>query len=206
MADKTTIISVVPFEINENKPGLYPGHFIIPSAKKDDFEMLVVDRSVHHVYMDMDRGSLTVPTVSEEIARSICEDYSRAQLAYEKGEVEPGLFYIPGEYKDKKAVLAAHKDKIDAARARQKNWFMRLVEIADDEWNKYHSHKMISDVQRYAAEFLGLEREWNVKGQVESLTQCPACKSQITVGALVCSVCRTIVNPEEYKKRGLQAV
>jgi hypothetical protein len=200
--DKSTIVSIIPFPVNEAKPGLYPGHFRIEAAKADDFEFLVVGRSVHYVYVDMDRGSLTVPTPSDEVARSICDDYSRAQLAYHIGDSEPGIFWIPGEYKDKKAILTIASDKIAAARILQRNWYMRLVAIADDEWNKYHTHKMISDLQRHAAKTLGLEREWNIQATVASTVFCPACRATMNVGATVCSSCRTIVNPEAYKKAG----
>lgn len=204
--DKCTIISIVPFAIDESKPGLYPGHFRIAAAKPDDFEMLVVGRSVHHVYLDNDRGSITVPTPSDEVARSICQDYSAAQLAYVRGEAEPGLFFLEGEYKDKKAVLAVAKDRITEARRQQKNWFMRLIAIADDEWSKYHSHKMISELQRFAARSLGLERDWNIEGTVNALAFCPACKVPVKADAIVCASCRTIINPEAYKKSGFTQV
>lgn len=206
MADYCTVISIVPFPIDEPKPGLYPGHFRIPAAKAGDIEILAVGRSVHHVYLDNDRGSITVPTPSSEVARSICDDYSASQLAYFRGEAEPGVFFIDGEYKDKKSVLAVAKGEIERARMLQKNWFMRLVAIADDEWNKYHSHKTISELQRFAAKSLGLEREWNIEGTVNSLAFCPACKVPVKSDAIVCSSCRTIINVEAYKKAGFQQV
>lgn len=204
--DKCTVVSIVPFPIDEKKPGLYPGHFRIPAAKADDFELLVVERSVHHVYVDHDRGSLTVPVPSDEVARSICQDYTRGQLLYVMGESEPGLFFVPGEYTSKKAILEVIKEKLAAAREMQRNWFVKLVKLGDDEWNKYHNHKMISDLQRYAAKTLGLQREWNVEGQAEATSFCPACKMVMPTGALICGSCRTIVNPEAYKKAGLQQV
>lgn len=204
MASKSTIISLVPFELNESKPGLYPGAYKIPAAKENDFELFVVTDAVHYVYLDMDRGSISVPTVSAEVARSICEDYKISKLGFVAGEAEPGLDYVEGEYKDKKSVLAVAKDKIERMMALQKQWFIQLVEIADDEWSKYHSHKSVSDIQRYAAKFLGLEREWNVEGTAESNTFCPACRSVVMVGAVVCGACRTIIKPEEYKKFGFQ--
>jgi hypothetical protein len=200
--DKCTVVSIVPFPIVEAKPGLYPGYFRIHAAKADDFEFIVVERSVHHVYLDSDRGSLTVQVPSDEVARSIAEDYARAQLAYTQGIAEPGIFWIPGEYTDKKAIVAIAKDKLAQVREMQKNWFMRLVAIADDEWNKYHSHKSISDLQRFAAKSLGLDREWNIQGAVANTKFCPACKTPTNVGAIVCSNCRTIIDHKAYKEAG----
>lgn len=200
MADKSTIISLIPFPINEIKPGLYPGHFQIPAAKEDDFEILTVEKSVHYVYLDMDRGSLSVPTTSSDVAKSICEDYKSAKLGYILGHSEPGIFHIEGEYKDKKAILAIAKDKIEHARALQRNWYVKLVEIADDEWAKYRSNKSISDTQRFAAKSLGLDREWNVEAKAEANRFCPACRAVIVDGASICGNCRTIIDPEAYAK------
>jgi len=209
---KSTVISLVPFEINEKKP-LYPGHFTIPPAKDNDFEFIVIDNSVHHVYLDADRGSLTIPTISEEVARSICQDYITSQLGYMASIAEPGLFWIIGDYrvylddkitlditKTKKAITAVASHQIQKSREKQKAWFIRLLEIADDEWVKYHSHRSISDLQRYASKYLGLEREWAEIGEAEVPTLCPACKSPIQSDALICGNCRTVVNAEGYKK------
>lgn len=201
MADKTTIVSLYPFELNEDKPGLYPGRFTIPAASAGDISILTIDRAVHHVYLDMDRGSLTVPTPSEEVARAICQDFISAQLAYSPGEAEPGLFFVEGSF-TKKEVLDKFKDRISGAKERQRQWYVRLVEVADDEWAKYHSHKSISDLQRFAAVQLGLEREWNVQGTADAHQFCPACKMVMSADAMICGSCRTIVKPEEYKKAG----
>lgn len=205
MADNSTVISIVPFVIEEKKPGLYPGHFRIPAVKDNDIEVLIVGGSVHHVYLDSDRGSLTIPTLSSEVARSIVEDYKGAQLGYAPGVAEPGIFWVQGEF-DKKTALATHKNKIDHARVLQRQWFVTLVEVADDEWNKYHSHKMISDLQRYASKFLGMEREWNIQATADANTFCPACRAVLDRQALVCGNCRTIIKPEEYKKANLSQV
>jgi len=212
MPDSCTVISLVPFPINESKPGLYPGHFKIPPAKNNDFEALIVGRSVHYVYLDEDRGSVQVPTPSDEVARSICEDYITDIFGVQKGVAEPGIFFIDGAYvqkdgePDKKTIAQIAKDKIEQARARQRQWFVHLVEIADDEWSKYHTHKSISDLQRFAAKILGLEREWNVDAKVESTGFCPACKMTVQVGAMICGNCRTVIDKEAYQKAGFTQV
>lgn len=206
MSDSCTVISLVPFPINEPKPGLYPGNFSIPPAKEGDFEFIVVGRSVHYVYLDEDRGSVQVPTPSNEVARSICEDYISSLFGVEKNRAEPGIFYVDGEYRDKKTILAVAKNEIEQAKVKQKQWFIHLVEIADDEWGKYHAHKSISDLQRFAARSLGLEREWNVDAKAESTGFCPACKMTVQVGAMICGNCRTIIDKLAYEKAGFAQV
>ena len=93
------------------------------------------------------------------------------------------------------------KTEIAKARARQKAWFIRLVAIADDDWQRYGQHKFISDTQRYAGRTLNLERPWLILQQVESsLSVCPACQVQVHPKAVICSHCRFVLNPVEYKK------
>jgi hypothetical protein len=156
--------------------------------------------------MDSERGSIPVFSPSDEVARSICEDYIKARSGQgiTPGIAEPGLFFVDGEYKDKKDILVVHKELIDAARDRQRQWFINLVELADDEWNKYHLHRSISDMMRFAANFLGLEREWNVEAKADSIQFCPACKMTIQTGAIICGNCRTVIDKDAYKKAGFQ--
>lgn len=206
MSDKSTVISVFPFELNESKPGMFPGDYHIPAAKFDDFEFLVIGPGKSYVYIDGERGSLAVEYASDKIAKSICEDYKKSKLGYIPNEAEPGVIWIPGEYKDKKTILAVAGKQIEEARQKQTTWFRRLIEIADDEWNKFHMHKSISDEQRYAVDYFQLEREWNVKGKVETTGRCPACTTMISTAAIVCPNCRIVLKPEEYKKRGFASV
>lgn len=206
MSDYCTVISVFPFDVDEAKPGLFPGDYFIPKAKFNDIEFLLVGPAKSYVYIDGDRGSIAVAYESHKIAQSICEDYKKSKLAYIPNEAEPGLFWIPGEYKDKKTILAVAAKQIEEARKKQELWFRHLVEIADDEWNKFHMHKSISDEQRYACDFFQLEREWNVKGQVEASSRCPACATMIPSSAIVCPNCHTIVKPDEYKKLNFKTV
>jgi len=200
MADVSTVVSIVPFEINEFKPGLYPGSFKIPPAKEGDFEFLVIGRSIHYVYLDEDRGSVQVPTTSDEVARSICEDYIDALFGVQKGISEPGIFWIEGAFRDKKAIQIAAGEKLEQAKIKQRQWFIHLVEIGDDEWSKYRTHKSVSDLQRFAARSLGFDREWNVDAKAESIQFCPACRMTIQSGAMICGNCRTVLDPVAYAK------
>lgn len=214
-----TVVSTVPFAIEENKPGLYPGYFTIPAAQKDDIEVLVVDKAVSYLYLDHERGSAPIHHPGEEVAAALCRDYINGNLRIVSEEAEPGIFFVTEaltRLKDepesvylsrvKADIKKKYATRIQEALRRQKNWFIQLVEFADDEWNKFHNHKMISDLQRYACDYLGLTREWNVKGESLGNVFCPACQSTISKDAIVCPQCRVVVKPEEYKAKKFETV
>ena len=192
---KTTIISLVPFDIEEQKP-VYPGHFFIPGAKEDDIEILVVENVHCFKYIDMDRGTDKVAIDSEELAKAIVEDYVNSQLAVRPGDnIAPGLFYIPGEH-TKIEVKTKYKDIISSYKKKQVNWFEILVRMADDDWEKTRQHKIISGIQRYAARYLNLNRPWLIEPQ---MTKCIACRNTVETEAIICPTCKAILKPEEYK-------
>lgn len=192
---KSTVVSVVPFEIEERKPGLYPGYFKVPAAVDGEPQVLVIDNAVHYVYLDETRGSLQVRVPSYEIAASIVNDYCGSQLAVEV-DGKPGIFWVTGEVAAKD-VKTKYPRELMQARELQKRWFLALVKIADDDWARYHQHKSISDFQRYAARSLNLDREWLLAP--ETIAQCPACKNNVPVGAIVCPNCRCVIDKEAHK-------
>ena len=194
-----TVVSIVPFELNEEKPGVYPGNFYIPAAIGGP-EVLVVGQSVYHIEVDENR-SVTVPCPANEIARSIVEDYVNSNLAYsEKENAAPGLFWEIGRY-TKIEVITKLGTQLERAKLRQINWFNKLVEMADDDWEKTRQHKTISDMQRFACKSLGLSRPWViVPVKPGSNKECIACRSVVHPEAIVCPQCRAILNIEAWKK------
>ncbi len=198
MEVQATIVSILPFTISEAKPGLYPGNFIIPGAKLGSLEVLVIGDSVHYVYMDKDRGSLAVKTSAYDVARSICNDFSEAQLAV-TDIARPGLFWVPGSFVPDQ-IKAKFESELQTARKGQAAWFERLIKLADDDWSRYHQHKMISDLQRYAADALGQHRDWTVKLKDIVITDCPFCRSKIPAAAVVCPTCAQVVDQVRYNQ------
>lgn len=195
-----TIVSLVPFELKEFKPGLFPAQYVIPAAKADDFEILVVDDAIHYVYVDMDRGNIKLKASANEIAKAVVDDFVRGCLAVDEDAI-PGLFWIEGA-KDKKRITIEHVMELGAARRRQINWFKRLTEMADDDWERTRQHKAISDLQRYAAKYLKLQRPWliDLTANMASSAVCPSCQMTIHPEVVVCPHCRLILRPEQYKK------
>ena len=193
---KTTLVSLIPFEVNERKP-VYPGHFYIQGAKENDIEILVIENAKAFRYLDEFRGTDTINIDSEEIAKAVVEDYINSQLAVRSGEgLIPGLFYIPGEH-TKIEVKTKYKDIVSDYRVKQTKWFEVLVRMADDDWEKTRQHRVISGIQRYAARFLNLERPWLIEPK---MTKCIACKTTVEENAVICPICRVVLNQDEYKK------
>lgn len=198
---KATLISVVPFLINEHKP-LFPGVFFIPGVEKTgDINVLVIDGDPkHHMYIDETRGSITMYAPVVQVAEAVVQDHRRASIAV-NDDAAPGFGWLEGEWTVEmlkkeptysRVIVPLHKQ--------QEKWFHNLVQLADDDWAKYRQHRTISDVQRHAARTLGLGREWLTVVDAVAPRRCPACQQNISAEAAICSFCRCIVNPEAAKK------
>lgn len=199
---KSTLVSIVPFPITEHKPGIYPGKFHIGASKDNVPEVLVIGDSKYHVEIDENR-SITVTCQSEQLAESIVEDYIISNLAFSRElNSAPGIFWVPGVH-TVLDISIKFSEKLKEVRERQVIWFKRLVSIADDDWEKTRQHKTISDMQRFAAKSLGLDKPWivNAASEVAVMGQakCFACKSIISSEAIICPSCKFIIKPEEYK-------
>lgn len=206
---KSTLISIVPFPINEFKPGLIPGQFDLPACEDGRPVCKIIGESIHYVYIDRDRGSMRVMNPSYTIARSIVNDYNSAQLASGLG-CHPGFFWAVGEW-NTDSVEEKLKDKLDIIREIQYTWFTELVKLADDDWEKTRQHYCISDVQRHAARSIDPEnkqgRPWIMKTPTQLLADqtvdtiiCPACGSDIPADVIICKYCSCILDADRYSK------
>jgi len=195
----STVISFVPFEIFEEKPGIYPGTFRVPASDGKTPQLLVVGESVTYVYVPGSEPprSLEVKTPSYEIARSIVQDYHDAQLGVnlERG---PALFWTFGVLTPREVPLKlATETKV--ALQRQQGWLQQLVMLADDDWEKIRQHLAITDMQRFAARALGLERPWLIPPRPAEVKACPACGTSVIPDAVICATCKCVVDSEKYK-------
>jgi len=197
---QATVISAVPFRIHEFKPGTYPGYFDIDGAKEGDFELLVIGKTNTMIPL-LEGRAIMMDTNPHMVAEAIVNDYLEAQLARGTG-AEPALFWIPGGYTKEEAKKSEEvQGKLTEALKKQDLWFMRLIEIADDSWNRTHQHKTISDIQRYAAKALHMKKEWLMEIKTgDAFKACIACRQQIPANAIKCHLCQTVVDPVEYEK------
>ncbi|HEU4638242.1 MAG TPA: hypothetical protein VFS84_05280, partial [Candidatus Binatia bacterium] len=73
---KATLISMFPLEINEHKPGLYPGYFVLPAAPLGDFTFLTIGDAVY--YTETKNEIVTqVKTAFHVLADSIVNDFQQ---------------------------------------------------------------------------------------------------------------------------------
>ena len=204
--DVATVVSILPYAIEEKKPGLTPGVFAMKAAKPNDFELLVVERCQHPVYLDEARPRLIVPDPADTVATSIVNDHKIAIPGYVAGQSEPGLAWVPGEFQNndegKKLFAGMHSAVLRNLNVLQTAWFVTLVRIADDDWARYHSHKMITKVQRIAAMSLGLtQKDWMLEQEISAaLTKCKFCFTNVDPQAIICPQCHGVLDKTRYDK------
>lgn len=208
----STIVSLLPWSLTEEKPGQFPSVYRINRAPaKGEFGITVIgDAYFLEPVPFADEGTppRRIDIISKRVADAVVLDYERAQLAtnyeWEEGEnfkaqALPGLFSLDGEH-DHVSIQASSSKKVRQAVYNQTLWFSRLVKIADDDWNRYQRHNVISDMQRAACKWLGLDRPWNFDAlQPNQMTKCPACLTIVSVEAAICYNCKVVLDVNKAK-------
>jgi ribosomal protein L37AE/L43A len=208
---KVTIVSTLPFILTERKPGQVPGYYEIARAEdKESVGITHLGDSWFPEFIPMTESKVPprkTEIPAERVAEGLVSDYIGASLEVsfdplENGAIRaPGIFWLNG-IKEAPTVLALEKAKVAQARKNTIAWFWALTKAADDTWVKFHQHVMITDIQRIAAKYLNLEREWNVDvfAQMLSTATCPSCKTNVVTGAWICGKCNYILDMDMYKK------
>lgn len=142
----------------------------------------------------MDQGDKRVTTVrisAEEVAEDLCHEINA-----DGGEDSFfGVFVAAGEMPT--------ADELQEAREKLAAFYRRLVAGADREWERSHSYLFINDVERRAARYLGLEKDWFY--QARETMECPGCGEKIKPGVAVCRVCHAILDRNKAANLGLVA-
>jgi hypothetical protein len=192
-----------PNPITTTKPGLFPDNYTIPEGSLDEFSTFVVSDSYYMVPLPMSGGrSIKRPVPAEELGQAIVNDYVRSLIGYSHN-IRPCLFVVPDE-PTREEIIKNHAEELAEGRLKQLAWYGKLIETADEDWNKHRSHRSITQIQKKAAAALGLKREWIMA--LESKTEvdqvdCLFCFSKIHPQATICPVCRTsVATPEKAKK------
>lgn len=200
--DASTVVSLLPVRIDENKPGLIPGQFIIKAVEDPmaGMELLHVVRANFPVYLDENRPALIVPAPSDLVAESICRDYKISMNQFAPGVSEPGLFWVRDQH-DASTIREKFKGELLKARTMQTEWFKRIVGEADDDWAKYKMRRVISTMQRLACNALKLTRDWNMDREInDNLAQvlCKFCRADIHPEAITCRHCGGIQDMAKF--------
>lgn len=179
------VASIYPFTVNEFKPGIHPPNYIIEGTRDEDKPTILDVKDAHYyIYTDNDVAQ-KVPVVADELANAIVNDFISGCFGIGT-DARPGIFVVNDIEKD-----------LPVAKEKQRNWFVRLVELADNDWAATNRPGSINKIQRYAAKALGVDREWT--GNIDAVPQfCPACTKPVTIGAAICMNCRCIIDKEKF--------
>ena len=164
-------------------------------------EILHIGTSVYFLPQyngDEEMPAHVVKVNSREMAESLVKDYLSGQMDVNI-DCKPGLSWLPGKI-SQQDFITKHAELHTNLQKTQLNWFGKLVERADNDWNRYKRHTVISDNQRFAARALGLDKDWLTPNHAEVPIKCPACLTNCMPTAVVCANCRCILDVEKHKK------
>lgn len=204
MKDISTIVSIVPVEIREFKPGIFPGQFNIPACDNPDKPVFYpVSSSVTMFSVAGQKNPVPVETSSAIIASAICRDYNVSQIAL-GNDSAPGLAFVEGKC-DLTSLTAEHPEVLPALKASQRVWYINLCKMADNDWERYKNHKAISTLEKIACRALKLDRDWLLdEYSAETLSKCKACEQQISRTQVICHHCRCIQDIDRATKSGIK--
>ena len=197
--DQSTIFSIVPFDIREFKPGIYPGQFNIDRCLDETKpERLLIDKpSKHAMMVGGKKDPIMIDTATYVLAQSVVDDFL-STILFTTPTAKPGLTWIQGNISTREFTNLEEYKRI---KDQQKRWFLNVVKETDKEWvQSKHNVKVVSDIARYAVKCLSLDKEWAYDDvRAMEFIRCPACGTSNNPVVAVCSNCRCILNEEKYK-------
>jgi hypothetical protein len=205
--DKCTVFSIYSKQIEERKPTIQPGFFVIPAGSYEAPSRLVVGPSSWWREVDLDQPLLEIPHGSVTIAESIVRDYVIGLLGRDN-DAQPGIFWVPGDISIKQLKSdPKYIAVLDQANKMQDKWYENLVKLADVGWARTNGNPMaINDDMRFAAKALRLDhKDWMTDFKQMQTVACIACGHARNPKFPICSNCHTIVDMDLYQKAGLSA-
>ena len=198
--DKVTIFSIFPKTIDETKITLFPSHYVIPAGTVENPGRLVIGAASWWKEIFESNQLIEIIENAEDVARAIINDYSNNLFGSDE-DARPGIFTIPEEIeteaaKKKYSVLFAE------ALRKQRNYYLKQVNFADQIWSKQQNPAMIGEPMRLAAQELGLDKEWATTYIQAAMSKCPACGVLRDTNFPVCASCNRVVDAAKYEKLG----
>jgi len=201
MEPSVTIVSILPYEIYDSKPNLYPGNFTIPAGNAAKPGLLEIERSTFHIPMAFGAPPMRAHSSPFEVATSVVNDYVGALLSVGP-DTKPGVWVEDKTFKNSALAAVQLAEKIAEVLIKQQKWFFSLVNLADAEYNKHKNAMAISDFQKMAARELNLkDKPWLLDMSQLAINNCPACYAAINANAIICSSCRYVIKPELYDSK-----
>jgi hypothetical protein len=140
--------------------------------------------------MDLgDKRTVNVPITAAEVAEDLCHEIN----ADGGDDSYFGVFVAAGD--------SPTEEELAQSSVRLAAFYRRLVAAADREWERSHSYLFINDVERRAALYLGVEKEWFY--QPRETVECPGCGEKIKPGFAVCKTCGAILDHAKAATLGL---
>ena len=115
-----TIVSMVPYSINESIASVPHPAVVIPPVSEGEIDLAYVEDTYCMIYLDAERGYLRRPIPSAEFADSIVRCFVAATICVD-GDAQPGIFHVPGKL-TKTEVKAKYKDLIEKHQKLQRAW------------------------------------------------------------------------------------
>lgn len=199
--DKSTVVSILPKRIYEEKPTIQPGLFVMEPGSIENPSLLVVGPSSWWKEIDESQPLLEIPVSSIQIANSIVRDYCNGLIACDMEGIMPGMFFVPGEIT--LAILKKeYKSTLDTAITKQRNWYAALVKLGDALYSNSGGNPLaISGDMRLAARELGLtNKDWMADFKSMEMIRCVACGSLRNPLYPICGTCHNIIDIERAKE------
>lgn len=206
-----TVINYFPFPFDTVKPGLVPALYQIPAGDpiRKDFSIFQVDSVISRTYVgELGGGWRESLCPASELCESIVNDFFTSCIYTEQAtRIGPGITWIEGLW-NKEDIPTAKDSKgnpfapiLEDTYNKQVEWFKILVQHADDSWAKVRQHRVLSDLQRYAASFLKLDREWLTALEIKKTQHvCDACGTMVPLTAIKCFNCGYILDIKKFEE------
>jgi hypothetical protein len=201
LLDKSTIVSIFPQRIVEEKWTISPGIFDIEAGSKEKPAVLVVGPSSWWKSIHDENSVLEIPTPSTLIAKSVVEDFCNSVDLYNEA-MGPGLFWIPGRALKVDDVKKEFLAQLILAEQRQKRWYEQLIIVADMLWSKSGGNpKVVNDLAKLAARELQIkDKPWMALESQRTLTNCPYCGTLRNSSYPICANCQHVIDADKYKE------
>ncbi len=203
--DKCTVVSIYNKRIDENKPTIVPGRFVIEAGTYEKPSFLTVGPSSWWKEIDDQQPLLEISNYSIQVADSIVKDYCNGVFGCNMSDAMPGLFWLEGEV-NFITLKSKHANELERARVKQDNFFRNLVSLTDALWSRTNGYPLVvSDDARMAAKALQVDgnKDWMKDFTTMGQANCPACGHMRNPAFPVCSNCKAILDPVRAKELGI---
>jgi hypothetical protein len=195
--DRSTVVSIFPLEITENKATIFPSRFTIPPGTVKKPGVLVIKPSSNWRDVDPERPIEIIPEPSVIIAKALVQDFANGLMECDGNGKVPGLFWVIGE-KTSADILKDHQDLLEQYEQKQRNWFQSLCSLTDALWAERPNPRVVSELVKIAATELNLDKPWMRDFKDMKMSPCPACGELRDEMYPVCRHCHTVVDTVKY--------